>query len=168
MKKKHFTVKGVHPMSVRNLSIEELRDQMVCPISYALFQDPVTEKEGVCGGHTFERRYIDDWVNRNQNCPLSRTHLIGQDLIPNDEIRRACALLDEEREDPLSQRDMEVIYEGVEALLQRRSPNEAPERVPQEIHDDIFDRISKAMRDGTDCLEQVKAEKKDSTDCVIL
>ena len=155
-------------MSVRNLSIQELRDQMVCPISYELFQDPVSERSGVCAGHTFERVWIEDWVSHHKNCPLTRTHLVAQDLIPNTEIRRACALLDEQRQDPLTAKDMEVIYNGVEAYLQRREPNEQPERVPEKIHEDIFERISKAMEETTDATEKEMKKTTDTTECVIL
>jgi hypothetical protein len=140
--------------SVRNLSIDQMRELMTCPLSYALFEDPVTEKGGVCGGHTFERVWIDVWLGHNRQCPLTRTHLMGIDLISNVKIRDACKLLDKERKDPLSQNEMEVIYKGAEALLQRRSPHEAPQRVPQEIHDNIFENIFHVMREGTDATSE--------------
>ena len=126
---------------IRNLSISQLREQMTCPLSYELFKDPVTEREGVCAGHTFERMWIDTWVRSNRDCPLARTHLLATDLISNKLVREACRLLDPERVGPLDEDDMEAIYLGADALLQRRSPHEEPPRVPQDIHDVIFKEI---------------------------
>lgn len=63
---------------------------------------------------------------------------------------------------------MEVIYNGVEAYLQRRAPNEKPERVPKKDHDDIFERISKAMKETTDAKEKEMKKTTDTTECVIL
>jgi hypothetical protein len=135
--------------NVRELSVPQLRDLMICPFSYELFQNPVTEREGVCGGHTFERVWIDAWLaSGNNTCPLTRTHLMGTDLIENSEIRDACRLLDPNRVDPLDADDMEIIYIGAEALLQRRSPAEPPLRVPQELHDNIFEIVSKFLADA--------------------
>ena len=133
---------------VRALTVEQLRDLMTCPISYELFQDPVTEKEGVCGGHTFERAWIEEWLIPHSECPLARTHLLATELIGNLEVREACRLLHPSRNDPLDEDDMEAIYLGAEVLLQRISPEEVPARVPQEIHDDIFDRISRVLAEA--------------------
>lgn len=130
---------------IRKLSISQLRERMSCPLSYQLFKDPVTEREGVCSGHTFEKDWIDMWLLiGNENCPLARTHLVARDLIENSEIKRACRLLDPARVEPLDEDDMKIIYIGAEALLERMFPEEAqqsPQYVEEEIHDTIFSKI---------------------------
>jgi len=150
--------------NVRELSIPQLRDLMICPLSYELFQDPVTEREGVCGGHTFEKVWIEAWLIGNEHCPLARTHLIGTDLISNPKVKEACRLLDPARVEPLDENDMEIIYIGAEALSQRRSPEEAqqPPRVPQEIHDNILEIVSKFFADAT---QKCKTKASDVYGC---
>ena len=132
--------------NVRDLTLEQLRDLMTCPTSGKLFEHPVAEKAGVCAGHTFERAFIDEHLRLHSNCPISRANLVATDLIPNKLIREACRLLDPQRVGPLDEEDMDSIYLGAEALLERRPPGEAPPRVPQEIHDDIFSRIADAAK----------------------
>ena len=130
--------------NVRDLSIPKLRDLMTCPISLELFEDPVTEKAGVCAGHTFERAFIDEHLRLHSNCPVSRAHLVATDLISNDLVAQACRLLDPERVDPLDAGEMEDIYLGAEALLERRPPGEAPPRVAPEIREGILSRMAAA------------------------
>ena len=127
---------------VRELTVEQLRNIITCPISHELFEDPVTEKAGVCNGHTFERVYIEYWLNRDHPCPLTRAHLVATDLISNDLVAQACGLLKEEREGPIDQFDMEAIYRGAEALHERIPLEGAPQRVAPEIREGILARMA--------------------------
>lgn len=52
----------------------------VCPLSYRVMEEPVQD---LCG-HTFERRAIEAWIARgNQCCPISRKNLTPNNLTPN-------------------------------------------------------------------------------------
>lgn len=52
----------------------------VCPLSYQVMEDPVSD---LCA-HTFERQAIEAWLDRgNACCPISRKSLSRNDLKPN-------------------------------------------------------------------------------------
>lgn len=61
--------------------------EQVCPITLALFIDPVMTKYG----HTYERKAIMEQVRRNGTDPLTRQGLTSVDLVPNIAIRKAVA-----------------------------------------------------------------------------
>ena len=67
-------------------NLNEYRNVFTCPISQEMFQNPVTEGEGTCG-HTFERIYIEEWINRKHTCPLSRAPLNVDQLEDNNRLR---------------------------------------------------------------------------------
>ena len=142
--------------NIRNLSLDQIRELMICPISYELLEDPVTEKEGCCHGHTFSREYINNWLRYNETCPISRTHLVASSLIQNHQIGLACRFLDRSaRLVPPDEYEMNAIYLGLEAFLDRRYPYEPTTRVSQEIHDEAISRMKQAASDYA----EAKADK---------
>jgi len=62
---------------------EELRETLICPITCALFVDPVIAPDG----HTYERTAIEEWLSRNATSPLTGAVLAGGELRPNHVAR---------------------------------------------------------------------------------
>ena len=120
----------------------ELRALLVCPLSYELFQDPVTEEHGTCG-HTFEKAWIEEWLNDKNTCPISRQSLVETQLISNTELKRACNLLDPSRITPITEDEMALIRIAAEKFSQRVSPP-----VSREIHNSLKDRILQIAEDS--------------------
>jgi hypothetical protein len=58
----------------------ELEDSLSCPISKALFTDPVVSMKT---GHSYNREHIEQWLLENPSCPLTRTTMTSADLVPN-------------------------------------------------------------------------------------
>ena len=56
-----------------------------CPISLEIMVDPVITKQG----YTFEHASILKWLECNDTCPLSRTHLTVKELIPNKCLKKS-------------------------------------------------------------------------------
>jgi len=139
---------AVPAVNIRNLTLQEIRELMVCPISGELLEDPVTENEGISNGHTFSRENIEYWLRYHETCPISRTHLVASSLTQNHQIGLACRFLDRSaRLVPPDEYEMNAIYLGLEAFLQKsgRSPQDGPlhidqetEKQLQEILDDCF------------------------------
>lgn len=132
-------------------NINTMRDLFSCPLSYELFQDPVTEEEGTCS-HTFERTWIQEWIVDNPTCPLSRSPLRLDQLIANERVQSASRLLDPERVEPLTSEQQEFIQSVANDLMQRVAP-----RVPPEVHQSLAQRIA-----------EKKASKNDYMGCQIL
>jgi len=58
---------------------DDLKKYLTCPISYNLFIDPV-----VCSdGHTYEKYYIEEWLEMNNKSPMTGEYLTSKELIPN-------------------------------------------------------------------------------------
>lgn len=53
---------------------------MICPISQDLMEEPVMVT--VCG-HSFERRYIEEWFKKEGSCPLCKKGADGSHLQRN-------------------------------------------------------------------------------------
>ncbi|CAF0780593.1 unnamed protein product [Adineta steineri] len=70
---------------------------LVCPITFALFHDPVVAEDG----HTYERSAIIDWIQRNGTSPLTRESITIAGLRPNHIVK---TLVNEFREN-LSKHD---------------------------------------------------------------
>ena len=61
-------------------------DIFVCPISQELTTDPVVAADG----HTYDRRYIEDWINlkgANATSPKTNERLVHHHLIPNHTLK---------------------------------------------------------------------------------
>ena len=46
-------------------------ESFLCPISWALFKDPVVCQDGV----TYERQYIDQWLQNSKTSPITREEI---------------------------------------------------------------------------------------------
>lgn len=56
-----------------------------CPISGDLMIEPVSEPDG----HTYERKCIETWLEKNSTSPITRSFLTSSQLIPNIAVRKA-------------------------------------------------------------------------------
>lgn len=70
------------PQIVAPLS-DKMMQNISCPISQEVMQDPVCTPDG----NTYERTHIVEWINRNHTCPLTRTPLQINDLVPNKSLK---------------------------------------------------------------------------------
>lgn len=62
---------------------EEVKKNMTCPISFNIFQDPVIAVDG----HTYERKYIEDWFKASMKSPMTGESLSSTFIIPNHTVR---------------------------------------------------------------------------------
>jgi Mg-chelatase subunit ChlD len=51
----------------------------ICPISHQIMKDPVCDKEG----NTFDRIFIEEWLQLHGTSPITRTPMTVDDLVPN-------------------------------------------------------------------------------------
>jgi len=56
----------------------ELLSRLTCPISHEVMQDPVLAEDG----HTYERREIENWLQRSNRSPITNC-ILGPCLVPN-------------------------------------------------------------------------------------
>jgi serine/threonine protein kinase len=56
---------------------------LVCPITFSFFVDPVVAEDG----HTYERKAITDWIQRNGTSPLTRKPITFAGLRPNHIVK---------------------------------------------------------------------------------
>lgn len=62
---------------------EEIMKALTCPISYNVFKDPV-----VCSdGHTYERKYIEDWLEISNKSPMTGMIIFSRHLYPNHLVK---------------------------------------------------------------------------------
>ena len=59
-------------------------DALLCPITLALFRDPVVAEDG----HTYERKAIEEWIQRNGTSPITSSPISLQNLFPNYAIKK--------------------------------------------------------------------------------
>jgi hypothetical protein len=59
-------------------------DDLICPITWEIFRDPVIAKDG----HVYEREAITAWILQNGTSPLTREPLRIEDLQSDDHLRR--------------------------------------------------------------------------------
>jgi len=71
------------PPLEHTLDTEAVPDHLVCPISYAVFIDPVISIDG----HTYDRNSIERWLCENGTSPMTNAFLPSRLLIPNLAIR---------------------------------------------------------------------------------
>lgn len=58
-------------------------DSFCCPITLAIMDDPVCDKEG----NSYERAAILDWISRHGCSPITRTPMEATDLVPNRALK---------------------------------------------------------------------------------
>lgn len=58
--------------------------EFLCPISHEIMRDPVT----TAAGHSYDRKYIEDWLKTNDTDPLTNTILIYKKLTPNWTLKK--------------------------------------------------------------------------------
>jgi hypothetical protein len=56
-------------------------DELVCPITYEPFRDPVVAKDG----HVYEREAITEWILQKGTSPFTREPLNIEELKPDDD-----------------------------------------------------------------------------------
>jgi len=61
-----------------NIPVTPEDELYICPISQCIMEDPVITSSG----HTFERAFIQKWLNKNEHCPITKKK-INKDLVSN-------------------------------------------------------------------------------------
>ena len=151
-------------MEPMNMNPAQLRELLVCPISYVLLQDPVTEGPGTCG-HTFEKVCIEEWLVNRQTCPCSRDPLTLNQLVPNPRLRDACDLLNPARVVPITPEELSSIRNAAQRFSERVAPP-----VPQEVHDSIMKRVAQKVSEKSLECKQVTEDfySPQQGSCIIL
>ncbi|CAF1494387.1 unnamed protein product [Adineta ricciae] len=65
------------------VSLNTSDDLLRCPISMELFRDPVLAPDG----HTYERKAIEIWIQKNGTSPMTRQPLSIEQLYPNRTVK---------------------------------------------------------------------------------
>eukprot|EP01035_Chromulina_nebulosa_P017666 gene17666-23253_t len=67
------------------LALAEVPDCFICPITFAVMEDPV-----ICSdGHTYERVAITDWLRQSNRSPKTNNELENRILTPNINLKNA-------------------------------------------------------------------------------
>mmetsp|Transcript_12236 Transcript_12236/g.28239 ORF Transcript_12236/g.28239 Transcript_12236/m.28239 type:complete len:491 (-) Transcript_12236:106-1578(-) len=89
---KHFVCRGGKRYAVTGMRVILNRKEIefdlsdfICPITGDLMSDPVMDRQG----HTYERRAIEQWLERSCNSPMTRYPLSKADLKSNEPLRKA-------------------------------------------------------------------------------
>lgn len=72
-------------MSTITTKIKDIKDEFICPLSKEPMEDPVMI---ATSGITYERSMIEQWLENNQTCPITRKPSKISDLVPNILIRQ--------------------------------------------------------------------------------
>jgi len=67
-----------------NQVLDQLEENLVCPISFELMEDPVILVED---GHTYERAAISEWLNIHTSSPMTNEPLRSKQLVPNKLVK---------------------------------------------------------------------------------
>jgi len=67
-----------------NQVLDQLEENLVCPISFELMEDPVILVED---GHTYERAAISEWLNTHTSSPMTNESLRSKQLVPNKLVK---------------------------------------------------------------------------------
>jgi hypothetical protein len=65
------------------MSNSNFSDNWKCAISGSLMKDPVSTPEGI----SYDRPFIEEWLKTSQTCPITRSPLRANQLIPNIALR---------------------------------------------------------------------------------
>ena len=100
-------------------------DELVCPITGELFEDPV-----ICmDGHTYERTAIEAWLELHDTSPRTNLELESKMLIPNHQMRSLC----NERRARL-ERERLAAASGISD----DNPSEQADKMPQQADDTLL------------------------------
>ena len=66
-------------------SARQAPEEFTCPITNAIMDDPVIDKEG----YTYERVAIEQWLGQNAHSPFTRSPMAQADLVPNRALKSA-------------------------------------------------------------------------------
>jgi hypothetical protein len=66
-----------------------LQDDLECPITHAVFRDPVMLRDG----HTYERKNIQDWFARQNTSPVTREVIRRPRFVPNLIVKKMVEAL---------------------------------------------------------------------------
>jgi hypothetical protein len=108
-------------------SVAELETLLTCALSLDTLEDPVIDK---CG-HTFERKQIQDWLQKNDTCPFSRQRITRADLSPNLMVKQAVGILKQRGRAPdgtvvvANEQEREMVVRAVEQLRPKTSARKA-------------------------------------------
>lgn len=120
--------------STRPFDVSVMKDLLICPISYALLEDPVVD---TCG-HTFEREMIVTWLQQHTTCPLARNHTLRvTELKTNYVVKDILEVLARHNSDPstLDEEEQSIVHTGLEQIIHQRSVDAdqgIPDRVPED------------------------------------
>ena len=64
--------------------METSDDALLCPITLELFRDPVVAQDG----HTYERKAIEEWVQKNGTSPITNQQISLENLVPNYAVKK--------------------------------------------------------------------------------
>ncbi len=68
---------------------EVLQDDLECPITHAVFHDPVMLRDG----HTYERKNIEDWFASKRTSPMTREIIRRPCFVPNIIVKKMIKAL---------------------------------------------------------------------------
>eukprot|EP00298_Acanthocystis_sp_HF-20_P010943 c19139_g1_i1.p1 GENE.c19139_g1_i1~~c19139_g1_i1.p1 ORF type:complete len:298 (+),score=95.67 c19139_g1_i1:295-1188(+) len=67
---------------------QNIPEIIICPLSTKPMKDPVIAQDG----KTYERKYIEEWLQDHDKSPLTEEELIDKSLTPNNEIRKSSEI----------------------------------------------------------------------------
>ena len=96
-----------------NINLLNVPDEFKCPISKCIMKNPVL----ISDGYTYEREYLERYINEKQFSPISNSPLIFPYIIPNWNLRKLivsyiekCPIIDNEYENKyLKNYDKELV-----------------------------------------------------------
>ena len=62
-----------------------MAEAFTCPITQEIIKDPVSTKYG----HLYEKKAIEDWIDKNHKCPMTNNPLEHKDLYANFAVKAA-------------------------------------------------------------------------------
>ncbi len=125
--------------AITQAELDRLRELFICPISYELFKNPVIENTAC--SHTFERRFIQQWLVDHDTCPISSGPLRMEQLVSHSILRDTSALLNPinpKKEPKLLLENIDLLRHTEKAFLKRK----LQVRVSEKIHDLIAKRAA--------------------------
>jgi hypothetical protein len=138
----------VEKMKVMKESVlieKEIPEEYMCPISGEMMKDPVMTKNG----HNYERKEIEEWIEKSGTDPQDRSELRKSDLRPNRQLKEAIERHKKEVKEQKSKGD-------------KNTPKEYKERI-EELENVIIgikEEVDKKSKDKKNILEEVKPRNK--------
>ena len=75
------------PSGGSTLAPDGVPEELLCPISHEVMQDPVLAADG----HAYERAHIEEWLARQHTSPLTGEPLPSTQLLPCHALRKMAA-----------------------------------------------------------------------------